>query len=527
MDSTVSHTTIPRDGVVRKPLVVIGCGPTGIAALFQARRNGLDAVGIEAGDAPLAAIQGYLDGLVFSSPSVHYEIAAIPLDCRDSTNLTREEVLHYYARIIRYGQLDIRCGHRCIRLEPGPDTVRVVAATAGGEKVFEAEKVIFTAWYRKRPVPPGYLAAGCTIPVYRAIKNPLELVNRRVVIFGGGISGFELACVLMMQGQAVTLLMRRSRREEHESEPFRRLVGLTRSVVYEHVTGFRAEGDAVSFEAGGNLCRIGCDALFFAIGSELSPPALAMLQRAGVLSDALVRQLERYEKHHPYGKKYPSLEEKAAALREKPDLYEHLVAGKHGVHLAGGPLHLGEAGAGVAVSIRTAMLAVDAICGKPLPEAIRPPLATALKHWNLSATARRNFDLIAPLRPLAVGAWTRNWLPLDFSGSPGYAEDHQGDHTVARPVSAPDAFLLRGMWNEENACNCIALSDGTLSLGELAEQAGCTTEADKETLLRSFEALWQHNALTWLPPADGLPPGGNVPDRAAQPQYAAALTGFP
>ena len=67
----------------RVGLCVVGCGPTGIAALFEARARGVDAVGIEAGDSALDAIVQHMDGLVYASPADHFEVCGIPLDCSE------------------------------------------------------------------------------------------------------------------------------------------------------------------------------------------------------------------------------------------------------------------------------------------------------------------------------------------------------------------------------------------------------------------------------------------------------------
>src|SRR5438094_9666184 len=90
------------------PLVVVGGGPTGIAALFEARRQGIEAVGLEAGPGPTTSIREYLNGLVLISRPTDYEIAGIPLDTRDPNQLTREEVLHYLRRAINYARLHLR-----------------------------------------------------------------------------------------------------------------------------------------------------------------------------------------------------------------------------------------------------------------------------------------------------------------------------------------------------------------------------------------------------------------------------------
>ena len=47
-------------------LIVVGCGPTGIAGLVEARLQGIPAVGLEAGPAPLASLLAYTEGLILA-----------------------------------------------------------------------------------------------------------------------------------------------------------------------------------------------------------------------------------------------------------------------------------------------------------------------------------------------------------------------------------------------------------------------------------------------------------------------------
>src|SRR5882762_6503106 len=110
----VPSTTAPAE----VPLVVVGGGPTGIAALFEARRQGIEAVGLEAGPGPTTSIREYLNGLVLISRPTDYEIAGLPLDTRDPNQLTREEVLHYLGRVINYGGLDLRLAAPARELVP-------------------------------------------------------------------------------------------------------------------------------------------------------------------------------------------------------------------------------------------------------------------------------------------------------------------------------------------------------------------------------------------------------------------------
>src|SRR5689334_16577803 len=110
-------------------LAVLGCGPTGLAALDEARRLGLSAVGFEASDLPLHSIRSHMEGLVYASPSLHYELGGIPLDCGAVDQCTREDLLHYYTRIIQLGRLQIEYSHKVIALHSQPDSVITVLKT--------------------------------------------------------------------------------------------------------------------------------------------------------------------------------------------------------------------------------------------------------------------------------------------------------------------------------------------------------------------------------------------------------------
>src|SRR5438093_13508899 len=133
------------------PLVVVGGGPTGIAALFEARRQDIEAVGLEAGPGPTTSIREYLNGLVLISRPTDYEIAGIPLDTRDPNQLTREEVLHYLGRVVNYGGLDLR-PRTPVRELVRQDHQVLVRTTAGD---WLADSVVVTAWYRRRRPPPS------------------------------------------------------------------------------------------------------------------------------------------------------------------------------------------------------------------------------------------------------------------------------------------------------------------------------------------------------------------------------------
>src|ERR1700730_12479471 len=238
----VASTPAPRD----VPLVVVGGGPTGIAALFEARREGIEAVGLEAGPGPTTSIREYLNGLVLISRPTDYEIAGIPLDTRDPNQLTREEVLHYLGRVINYGSLGLR--FHAPALELVPQDGRVLVRTPVGDWL--ARDVVVTAWY-PRPRPPASLADPSSgVEVVETLHDPVAVAGRRPVIVGGGMSAFEHATAVMMHGQPVTIVARHRLPGAFRTPHFETLVRDTGSRIVEGATDLALAEGGLAYRAG-------------------------------------------------------------------------------------------------------------------------------------------------------------------------------------------------------------------------------------------------------------------------------------
>src|SRR5207237_8011010 len=67
-----------------------------------------------------------------------------------------------------------------------------------------ARSIVVTAWYRRRPPPPGLVNPASLVEVVRTLHDPAAVAGRRTVIVGGGLSAFEHATAVMMHGQPVT-----------------------------------------------------------------------------------------------------------------------------------------------------------------------------------------------------------------------------------------------------------------------------------------------------------------------------------
>ncbi|WP_375758994.1 NAD(P)-binding domain-containing protein [Corallococcus exercitus] len=484
-------------------LCVIGGGPTAVAALFEARERGIPALALEAGATPLASLHAHIEGLVYLSPASHWEVGGLPLDCRDALECSREDVLHYYARVIQMGRLDIRCRHRCVGLRPDADGVTVEVETPEGRREVRAEQVLVTAWYERRPLPPDAVEPGSGVEVREGLRSAAEVAGRRVAVLGGGISGFEQAGTLMMAGQPVTLLMRGEARGIHRLPHFARLVEATGSRLVRNASAVRVTREGVTYHQYGEAHHLPCDVLVAACGARLSPHVLELLTRAGVLTEDEARglresvSLEEVKQAHP---DQSAAEQERLAVESRPDLWPLVFEGRRRVRLAGGPLHVGASNAGVMVSIATAVFAVRALAGAPVPAGMAPPLARAL--LNLEALLQVLRDGVPPervesLRPLAVGSWSRAWV-----------HPHLLERPTAQSVERatgldPTRFLLPpGLGASDMERELLGLADGTTSIGEIADANELTAPEERAKLVATFRKLWTRNVLTWLPPLD-------------------------
>jgi thioredoxin reductase len=484
-------------------LCVVGCGPTGIAALFEASRLGLKAIGLEAGAVPMASIEAHPDGLVYLSPPEHFEVGGLPLDCRDGTECNREDVLSYYARIVNYGRLTILRNHRCLALVPIRGGVSVFARTLRGQTEFRARDVIFTSWHRRRAQRGSTQKSN--VRVLFSFATPLRLAGQRVVIYGGGLSGYEYATLLMMSGQRIVLVMRGALRGYHERRAFQRLLDATSSAVIPFARGVDVARDGVVIHSDARPRRISCDVLICAIGTEIDPASLRVLSRAGVISRSTARALRDAIDVDEGFRRGTGADEPGGVpgfvARSRPDLWHELFDGVRRIRLAGGPLHVGAANSGVFLSISTGVLASRSVAGVPAGrDVLQPPLAHALYFGPIQRLRKgwecpRVVDAIGLLRQ---SSWSRAWL-----GS-GLAErNRQGGVSTFMPTGHTKYSSEPDLTEYEH--DVLRRVGGSCTVRELAARLGVTDEASRESMLGMLRRLWTRNALSWIPPHGGLP----------------------
>lgn len=209
-------------------LIIIGAGPAGISAAYEAKKAGLDYLVIEKGLIG-NTVYNYPVGLtVFSTTN---ETEFNPGDLKPAREKpTREELLSYYVRFVLDNELNIHTEESVL----GVDSAAKLPALAGGtnddfdatatplahasgsafrvttdKAEYETKNVLFAIgamdYPRKLNVP------GEDLPkVHDLFRETYPWVKKKALIVGGGNSAGEAALFLAEEGADTTLAIFRS-----------------------------------------------------------------------------------------------------------------------------------------------------------------------------------------------------------------------------------------------------------------------------------------------------------------------------
>ena len=190
-------------------LVIIGAGPAGISAAYEAKIAGLDYVVLEKGLIG-NTIYNYPVGLtVFSTTN---ELEFQPGELKPAREKpTREELLSYYVRFVLDNELNVRTEEIVVGVENAVD--RFVVITNKG--TYETKNVLFAIgamdYSRKLNVP------GEDLPkVFDHFRETYPWVKKKALVVGGGNSAGEAALFLAQEGADATLAIFRSDWENND-----------------------------------------------------------------------------------------------------------------------------------------------------------------------------------------------------------------------------------------------------------------------------------------------------------------------
>lgn len=196
-----------------RDLLIVGAGPSGLAAAIAAREHGLDYQIVEKG-VLVNSIYRFPPQMVFFTTPELLEIGNVPL-VSPYEKPTRVEALRYYRRVADIFDLQIAFEEEVVSIvrEPDEDPAEEhlfaveTASPLGVRRARHARSVLLATGYYDHPnrvgVPGEDLAH-----VRHYYSEPYPYYRRRVVVVGGGNSAAESSLELFRAGARVTLVHR-------------------------------------------------------------------------------------------------------------------------------------------------------------------------------------------------------------------------------------------------------------------------------------------------------------------------------
>ena len=179
----------------RRQVIVVGGGQAGLAIGWFLKRQGRDFAILEAANEPAAAWRQRWDSLKLFTPARYSGLPGLPFPGEPWSYPGRDDVVAYLSDYARRFDLPVELGRR----------VRSIRAEGAGylveldERSYEAEQVVVATGPFQTPVVPPIadrLDPGVTQFHSVAYRRPQDVPEGRVLLIGGGNTGYQIAAEL-------------------------------------------------------------------------------------------------------------------------------------------------------------------------------------------------------------------------------------------------------------------------------------------------------------------------------------------
>ncbi len=193
-----------------KDLIIIGAGPAGISAAYEAKKAGLNYLVLEKNLIGNTIYQYPVGLTVFSTVD---ELELLPntlFPAREKP--TREELLSYYTRFVLEINLNIQWEEAVVNVEKTGENHFEITSEKGE---YQAKKVLFA--FGAMQYPRHLNVKGEDLPkVHHLFTETYPYVKKYAIVVGGGNSAGEAALFLAREGAFATLATFRKDWEEKD-----------------------------------------------------------------------------------------------------------------------------------------------------------------------------------------------------------------------------------------------------------------------------------------------------------------------
>lgn len=180
----------------RTELIIVGGGQAGLATAWAARESGIEAVVLEASDAPAGSWPTYYDSLRLFSPARYSELPGRAFGGDPDRYPTRDEVADYLVGYAAWLDADIRLEHRVT--EVAAEDRGFVVEAENGVRLSAPRVVSATGGFGSphRPRLPGLDSFRGRLLHSGEYRSPDAFAGGRVVVVGAGNSAIQIAAEL-------------------------------------------------------------------------------------------------------------------------------------------------------------------------------------------------------------------------------------------------------------------------------------------------------------------------------------------